>query len=48
MSKWQEWHNSLTPNTKEYLKQQAIWHDRDLFKFSFITFLLGLVIGLCL
>ena len=48
MNKFNQWYDSLTPSTKEYLKQQAIWHDRDLFKFSAIAFLLGLAIGICL
>jgi len=48
MNKFDQWYESLTPTTKEYLKQQAIWHDQNLFKFSFIAFLVGLVIGICL
>ena len=48
MNKFDGWYDSLSPNTKDYLKNQAIWHDKDLFKFSFIAFMLGLVIGICL
>ena len=45
MSKWQEWHDSLSPSTKEYLEGQAIWTDMDLAKFAMITFVSGVVVG---
>jgi hypothetical protein len=45
MNKWTEWYDSLSPSTKEYLKNQPIWHDSDLFKFSTIAFLVGFILG---
>ena len=45
MNKWQQWHDSLSPSTKEYLKNQAIWTDLDLAKFALIAFVIGVVIG---
>lgn len=45
-NKWELWYDSLPPHTKEYLKKQAVWHDRDMFKaFAFGAFI-GLLIGL--
>lgn len=41
-NKWQVWYDSLTPSTKEYLKQQAIWRDSDLLK----SFVVGLLVGI--
>jgi hypothetical protein len=45
MNKWTTWYDSLPEHTKEYLKNQPIWHDRDLYKFCTITFTIGLIIG---
>ena len=45
MNKWSNWWDSLDANTKTYLENQAIWRDRDLYKFCTITFILGLAIG---
>jgi len=45
MGNYQDWWNELHPHTKEYLKNQPIWHDRDLYKFCTITFIAGLIIG---
>ena len=44
---WNQWHNSLSPNTKASLKNAAIWRDSDLFKFCLFTFALGFIIGIC-
>ena len=41
MAKWDEWYDSLPLSTREYLKNQPLWHDRDLAK----AFAVGLVIG---
>jgi hypothetical protein len=46
MSKWQQWYDSLSPSTKEYLEHRAIWTDQDLAKFSFIAFVFGVIIGI--
>jgi hypothetical protein len=48
MNKWQEWHDSLSPSTKQYLVDQAIWRDIDLFKFTAIAFVAGFLLGLIL
>jgi len=45
MSKYDAWWDSLHPNTKEYLKNQPIWHDIDLAKFSAIAFVVGFILG---
>ena len=45
MNKWQQWHDSLSPNTKEYLESQAIWTDMDLAKFALIAFVTGVIVG---
>jgi len=45
MNKWTAWYDSLSPGTKQYLSTQAVWHDRDIFKFSSIAFVLGIVVG---
>jgi hypothetical protein len=46
MNKWTAWYDSLTPSTREYLKGQAIWTDRDLAKFAMLAFMLGVVVGM--
>lgn len=48
MSKYQAWWDSLSPHTREYLKKQPIWHDRDLFKAFAFGILIGVLIGLCM
>jgi hypothetical protein len=45
MNKWTQWYDSLSPATKQYLQGQAIWTDRDLAKFSFIAFVVGITVG---
>lgn len=44
MSKWSTWYDSLPAHTKEYLKNQPLWHDRDMFK----AFAVGIVFGFLL
>jgi hypothetical protein len=46
MSKFQAWYDSLPDHTKEYLKKQPVWHDRDMYKALAIGFAIGLVVGL--
>lgn len=46
MSKLSDWDNSLPENTKEYLKHQPIWHDKDLYKALAIGAVVGFVAGL--
>ena len=45
MNKWSQWYDSLPPNTKEYLKNQPLWHDRDIAKFVSIALVVGFVFG---
>lgn len=45
MSKLSEWYDSLPEHTKEYLKRQPIWTDRDLYKSIAIGAVVGFVIG---
>lgn len=45
MNKYETWWNSLPTSTKEYLKKQPIWHDRDLYKAAIIGGVIGFVIG---
>ena len=47
-NKWEQWHDSLPAHTKEYLKKQAVWNDRDIFKAFAYGALIGLLIGLIL
>ena len=46
MNKWTAWYDSLSPSTREYLKRQAIWTDRDLAKFAMLAFIGGIIVGL--
>ena len=49
MNKRTAWYDSLSPSTKEYLKKQPVWNDKDLFKAAafgiVIGFLVGVVVG---
>ena len=46
MSKLQAWYDSLPSHTKEYLKNQPIWHDGDMWKAGLVGFVIGLIFGL--
>jgi hypothetical protein len=47
-NKWELWYDSLPAHTKEYLKKQAVWNDRDMLKaFAFGVFF-GILIGVVL
>ena len=43
--KWEAWWDSLPTSTKEYLQNQPVWHDRDMFKAFAIGIVVGLIIG---
>lgn len=45
MNKWQVWYDSLPQNTKDYLKTQPIWHDKDLALFVSIALAVGFCLG---
>jgi hypothetical protein len=45
MNKWDAWWDSLHPNTKEYLRNQPIWHDRDMWKAGVFGLVIGIILG---
>ena len=45
MSKYQKWWDSLSPQMKEYLKNQPVWHDKDVAKFVSIALVVGFFFG---
>jgi hypothetical protein len=49
MNKYQKWWNGLSPDMRNYLQKQPIWHDRDLYKAmavgTVIGFLIGVIVG---
>ena len=47
-NKWQLWYDSLPAHTKEWLKTQPVWHDRDMFRAFGIGILFGILIGVIL
>jgi alpha-L-arabinofuranosidase len=46
MDKWTNWYDSLPEHTREYLKNQPLWHDIDLIKAGLVGFVIGLIFGL--
>jgi len=44
-NKWDLWWDRLPEHTKEYIKNQPVWHDRDIYKALAIGFFVGLVVG---
>lgn len=46
MNKYDTWYNNLPDHTKEWLKKQPIWHDKDLYKALAIGAVVGFVVGL--
>ena len=46
MSKFQAWYDSLPENTKQYLKRQPVWHDKDMWKAGLLGLSIGLILGL--
>ena len=47
-NKWETWRNKLSPSTKDYLDKQPIWDDKDLYQAMACSFILGILVGLCL
>ena len=45
MSKYQQWYDSLPNNTKNWLKNQPLWHDADMGKAVIFGMVLGFLIG---
>ena len=48
VSDLEKWYDSLSANTKSHLSKQAIWHDRDVFKFAAIACIVGFILGVAL
>jgi F0F1-type ATP synthase assembly protein I len=46
MDRWSEWYDSLPQHTKELLKKQPLWHDRDLIKAAVVGAVIGFILGL--
>jgi len=44
-SKWDIWWDSLPASTREYIKNQPVWHDRDMYKAGILGVCIGLIIG---
>ena len=44
-SKWDTWYDSLPKHTKEWLKNQPVWHDRAMSKAFIFGILVGILIG---
>ena len=45
-NKWENWYDSLPAHTKEYLKKQAVWNDRDMWKAGIIGAFFGFIVGI--
>ena len=45
MNKWDQWYDSLSANTQAHLRNQPIWRDVDLLKFSAMAFVIGFALG---
>ena len=48
MSKYEAWYDSLSPSMKTYLSNQAVWHDRDMWKAGIFGLFIGIIIGIIL
>jgi hypothetical protein len=42
----QKWYDSLPAHTKQYVDNQAIWHDSDMWRAGLLGAAIGLIIGL--
>ena len=40
------WWDRLDPKTKDYLKKQPLWHDRDLYKAVAMGICIGFIVGI--
>jgi hypothetical protein len=47
MSKWRAWYDSLPEHTKQSLKNEPLWHDKDVALFVSIALVIGWAIGYC-
>jgi hypothetical protein len=48
MNKYESWWDSLNPSTQEYLKNQSIWHDSDMWKAGIFGLVIGFILGVIL
>jgi len=48
MSKWAEWYDGLPNHTKQYLEDQPIWRDSDMWKAGLFGAFIGFIIGVAL
>jgi hypothetical protein len=48
MSKYEAWWDSLNTSTKEYLKNQPIWHDNDMWRAGIFGLVIGFILGVIL
>ncbi len=48
MGKYQEWFDSQPKQVQEWMKNQPVWHDSDLFKTGIVGFFIGLLLGLAI
>lgn len=46
MNKWDAWYDSLPSHTKEWLKNQPIYREKDIYKFIAIGTVIGFIVGL--
>lgn len=44
-SQYEQWWDGLSSHTKTSLKDQPIWHDRDLYKAVALGIAVGLIVG---
>jgi hypothetical protein len=42
----EDWWDRLDTKSKDYLKKQPLWHDRDLYKALATGILIGLIVGI--
>lgn len=47
-SKLEIWYDSLPEHTKQYIKNQPVWHDNDMWKALAFGIFIGLIIGVIL
>jgi hypothetical protein len=43
-----KWFDSLPEHTKEYLRNQPIWHDSDMWRAGMFGLLIGFILGVIL
>ena len=45
MGKWERWYESLPEHTKQYLKGQPVWYDKDLALVGGVALVVGFILG---